>query len=135
MFFEDPALLFGLPLAIIGGLGMLMVFSMILAPAERAPGRAVVHRGHPDEAEYIKIGLFLGALTAIEVVVYYFNIPRNVFVVMLIGLSTVKFAAVVMFFMHLKFDSRIFTTAFVTGLLLAFALFAVVLVTLGSNLV
>jgi cytochrome c oxidase subunit 4 len=134
MFFEDPALLFGLPLAIIGGLGLLLAFSLIMAP-EHAPGQAVVHRGHPDEAEYIKIGLTLGALTAIEVMVYYFNIPRNVFVVMLIGLSAVKFTAVVMFFMHLKFDSRIFTTAFVTGLVLAAAIFSVVLVTLGSSLV
>ena len=134
MFFEDPALLFGLPLAIIGGLGLLLAFSLILAP-DRAPGQAVVHRGHPDEAEYIKIGLILGTLTAIEVVVYYFNIPRGVFVVMLIGLSAVKFTAVVMFFMHLKFDSRIFTTAFVTGFLLAAAIFSVVLVTLGSNLI
>ncbi len=134
MFFEDPALLFGLPLAMIGGLGLLLAFSLILAP-ERAPDQAVVHRGHPDEAEYIKIGLFLGTLTAIEVIVYYFNIPRSVFVVMLIGLSAVKFTAVVMFFMHLKFDSRIFTTAFVAGFLLAAAIFSVVLVTLGSNLV
>jgi cytochrome c oxidase subunit 4 len=134
MFFEDPALLFGLPLAIIGGLGLLLAFSLILAP-EHAPGQAVVRRGHPDEAEYIKIGLILGTLTAIEVVVYYFNIPRSIFVVMLIGLSAVKFTAVVMFFMHLKFDSRIFTTAFVTGFLLAAAIFSVVLVTLGSNLI
>ena len=95
----------------------------------------MAHRGHPDEAEYIKVGLFLGALTAIEVVIYYFDIPRNIFILMLLGLSAVKFIAVVMWFMHLKFDSRIFTTAFVTGMVLAASIFTVVLVTLGGNLV
>jgi cytochrome c oxidase subunit 4 len=132
MFFEDPALLVGLPMAAIGAFGLLIAFSMILAP-ERAPGQVVVRRGHPDEAEYVKIGLFLGAVTAIEVMTYYFNIPRALFVPMLITFSAVKFVAVVMWFMHLKFDSRIFTAAFVFGIALAGALFTVVLVTLGGN--
>ena len=134
MFFEDPELLLGLPMLVIGVFGLLIAMTMLFAP-ERGAAQAVVHRGHPNEAEYVKIGLFLGAITAIEVVIYYFDIPRNVFVTVLIALSAVKFCAVVMFFMHLKFDSRIFTTAFVTGLALAGALFTVVLVTLGSNLV
>ncbi len=134
MFFEDPALLVGLPLLAIGVFGLFIALGAMLAPQPSGKA-AVVHQGHPDEAEYIKVGLFLGALTAIEVVIYYFNIPRNVFIVMLLVLSAVKFIAVVMWFMHLKFDSRLFTTAFVTGLGLAAALFTVVLVTLGSNFV
>ena len=133
MFFEDPALLVGLPLLALGVFGLLLVAGTMLAP--EPGGHAVVHVGHPGEAEYIRIGLFLGALTAIEVVIYYFNIPRTLFIIMLIALSAVKFAAVVMFFMHLRFDSKIFTTAFVTGMALAAALFTVVLVTLGSGLV
>jgi cytochrome c oxidase subunit 4 len=138
MFFEDPALLVGLPMLAVGVFGLFIAIGALLAPqsAGKAAGAtAVAHVGHPGEAEYIRIGLFLGALTAIEVVIYYFNIPRGVFIVMLLALSAVKFTAVVMFFMHLKFDSRIFTTAFVTGMALAGALFTVVLVTLGSNFV
>ena len=34
-------------------------------------------------------------------------------------LSVVKFALVAMFFMHLKFDHRLFSTMFVVGVLLA----------------
>ena len=133
MFFEDPSLLVGLPLLLVGLFGLFIAAGALLAPES---GKAVVvHHGHPEEGEYIKIGLFLGALTAIEVVIYYFNIPRNVFILVLLVLSAVKFTAVVMWFMHLKFDSRIFTTAFVTGMALAAAIFTVVLVTLGGNLV
>ena len=133
MFFEDPSLLVGLPLVLVGLFGLFIAAAALLAPEGGKP--VVVHSGHPDEAEYIKIGLFLGVLTAIEVVIYYFDIPRTVFILMLLALSAVKFVAVVMWFMHLKFDSRIFTTAFVTGLVLAASIFAVVLVTLGGNLV
>ena len=135
MFFEDPALLVGLPMLAVGVFGLFIAMGALLAPQPAGKAAAVVHQGHPGEAEYIRIGLFLGALTAIEVVIYYFNIPRSVFIVMLLALSAVKFTAVVMFFMHLKFDSRIFTTAFVTGMALAAALFTVVLVTLGSNFI
>ncbi len=135
MFFEDPALLVGLPLLAVGVFGLFIAMGALLAPQPAGSKAVVAHVGHPGEAEYIRIGLFLGALTAIEVVIYYFNIPRSVFIVMLLALSAVKFTAVVMFFMHLKFDSRIFTTAFVTGMVLAASLFTVVLVTLGSNFV
>ena len=37
----------------------------------------------------------------------------------LLTLSAIKFAMVAMFFMHLKFDNRLFSSFFVGGLLLA----------------
>lgn len=134
-FFEDPALLVGLPLLLLGAFGVLIAFSAIAIPEPGQARPAAGHRGHPGEAEYVKVGLFLAAVTAIEVIIYYFNIPRNLFIAMLIVLSGTKFAVVVMWFMHLRFDSKIFTTAFVAGLALAAALFTVVLATLGSNIV
>ena len=134
MFFEDPALLIGIPFALIGVFGLLIAMATLFAPKPALAGNVPQH-AHPTEAQYVKVGLFLGAITAIEVVIYYFNIPRGVFITMLLSLSVVKFAVVVLWFMHLKFDSRIFTTAFVTGLVLASGLFTVVIVTLGSNLV
>ena len=36
-------------------------------------------------------------------------------------LSTVKFAMVAMFYMHLRYDSRLFSSLFVGGLALAFS--------------
>lgn len=135
-FFEDPALLFGLPFLLIGLLGAAVALATAFAPQPNAGGAgAVAHRGHPDEAEYVKIGLTLAVITMVEVIIYYFDIPRSMFVTVLIALSALKFTIVVMWFMHLKFDSRLFTTAFVAGMALAFALFTVMIVTLGSNLV
>jgi cytochrome c oxidase subunit 4 len=133
-FFEDPALLVGLPLLVLGVFGVVLAATAMVMP-DAAEQRVIAKQGHPDEAEYDKVGLFLAALTTVEVVIYYFDIPRNLFIGMLIVLSGMKFAVVVMWFMHLRFDSKLFTTAFVTGLGLAAAVFTVVLVTLGSNIV
>jgi cytochrome c oxidase subunit 4 len=135
LFFDDPELLFGIPLVIIGVLGALIAGAAMFAPEPGAQRGEMAHAGHPAESEYVRIGLILAVITAVEVIIYYFDIPRNLFVLILIALSAAKFTLVVMFFMHLKFDSKLFTTAFVTGLALAAAIFTVVIVTLGSNIV
>jgi cytochrome c oxidase subunit 4 len=140
MFFEDPALLVGIPLIAIGVIGVLVAVGAVMAPDEarvaaQGTGVAAAHGRHPDEAEYVRVGLILAFITAIEVAIYYVNIQRNLFITVLVVMSLAKFATVVLWFMHLKFDSRLFTTAFVTGLVLALAVFSVVLVTLGSNIV
>jgi cytochrome c oxidase subunit 4 len=134
-FFENPELLFGLPLLLLGLLGMAVAFGAIAAPQKAAPGSAVTHRGHPDDAEYIKIGITLAVITAVEVALFYIDVERNLLLGLLVVLSAIKFFIVVSWFMHLKFDSGLFTTAFVTGLFLAGAVFTVVLATLGSNFV
>jgi hypothetical protein len=41
----------------------------------------------------------------------------------------------VLWFMHLKFDDRLFSTMFVLGLLLAVSVFTVAIATLGGKLV
>jgi cytochrome c oxidase subunit 4 len=135
-FFEDPELLVGLPLLALGVFGLLIILGTFLVPSKEAAGAGgAVRARHPDEAEYVRVGLVLAAITAFEVAIYYFDIERALFITILIGLSAVKFATVVLWFMHLKFDSRLFSTAFVTGLALAGAVFTVVIATLGSNLV
>lgn len=133
-FFENPELLFGVPLLLLGMLGMAVAFGALAAP-QKGSSAVVVHKGHPGDAEYIKIGITLAVITAVEVLLFYIDIERNLLLGILAVLSAIKFYIVVSFFMHLRFDSKIFTTAFVTGLFLAFALFTVVLATLGSNFV
>ena len=90
---------------------------------------------HPGALEYIQIGAILAIITAIEVGVYYIDMDHNLLVGILIVLSIVKFSFVVAWFMHLKFDSRLFTTAFVGGLATALTVFAVVLAALHGKLV
>ncbi len=76
---------------------------------------------HPTPARYITIAAILSTVTAIEVGVYYFSALRAVLVPVLLTFSALKFALVVMFYMHLRFDARLFSTFFVGGLLLGAA--------------
>ena len=85
------------------------------------------HAGHPGPRQYVAIAVILAVITGIEVVVYYVNALEAVHTPIYIVLSLTKFTMVAMFFMHLKFDSRFFSVVFVTGLLLAVAVFLVFL--------
>jgi cytochrome c oxidase subunit IV len=82
---------------------------------DRAPGE----HAHPGAKEYLAIATVLTVLTAIEVAVFYIPAMHPMLVPTLLTLSTVKFALVAMFYMHLKFDSRIFSWLFVMPMLLA----------------
>ena len=84
---------------------------------------------HPTPLTYFKVATILAALTGIEVGVFYVDALEPVFLPIFLILSVVKFILVVLFYMHLKFDSRLFSGVFVGGLLLAIAV-AVVLMSL-----
>ena len=74
---------------------------------------------HPTPLTYTKIAALLSAITAVEVAVFYIESLESLLFPILMILSTVKFLLVAMFYMHLKFDHRIFSMFFVGGLLLA----------------
>ena len=74
--------------------------------------------GHASVKFYWMIGLILAVLTGLEVGAYYMELGA-VEVPLLLALSVAKFILVVGFFMHLKFDSKVFTGVFVAGLILA----------------
>ena len=86
------------------------------------------HSSHPSPKEYVRIGLILGVLTALEVATYYVDVGA-LLVPTLFGLAIVKFALVVMWFMHLKFDSPTYARYFLMGLAGAATLYLVVLIT------
>lgn len=88
------------------------------------------HGEHPSDARYVKIALFLAVVTAVEVVLSYWELPAiNNYTLLL--LSAVKFAMVAMYFMHLKFDSTILSRLFVAGLILAVGVYIAVLLMFG----
>ena len=68
---------------------------------------------------YFTIAMVLAAITAIEVAVFYANWLGHGIIPVLVILSGAKFALVVMFYMHLRYDSRLFSGLFVGGLALA----------------
>ncbi len=74
---------------------------------------------HPGWQTYVVIGLILTIITAVEVAVFYIPTMHTSMAPILLTLSAAKFALVIMFYMHLKFDSRLFSTVFVAPLILA----------------
>jgi len=84
---------------------------------------------HPGEKKYIQIALILAAITLAEVGLSYWDAVKSFRAPLLIAMSIVKFAIVVAFFMHLRFDSRLFRRLFVAGISLAIFCFTIVLTT------
>jgi cytochrome c oxidase subunit 4 len=104
------------------------------APGHEAPGHGDIGHaahGHPGPAKYVGIAVVLAVITAIEVALYYLDLPNGVLVALLLGLAFLKFSMVAAYFMHLKFDSRLLRRLFVTGIVLAAAVYTVALLTLG----
>jgi cytochrome c oxidase subunit 4 len=87
---------------------------------------------HPGPKQYVVVAIILAIATALEVGLYYLDIPHALFVGMLLLFAVVKFSLVVLWFMHLRFDSAIFRRLFVAGLILAITVYVIVLVIFGA---
>ena len=101
--------------------------SETLAPtaAEAAHADHEVHaHEHPSDKKYIVVALILAAFTALEVLTYFVDFKAAA-VPTLIILMIIKFVMVVLYFMHLRFDSPVFMRLFVTGLVLAVSVYAI----------
>ena len=83
---------------------------------------------HPSPKEYVRIGLILAVLTALEVAASYAGVSGSILIPTLFILAVIKFAMVVLWFMHLKFDDRRFARFFVMGLSGAAVLYLIVLI-------
>ncbi|HJO82318.1 MAG: cytochrome C oxidase subunit IV family protein [SAR202 cluster bacterium] len=86
---------------------------------QEAMQSAAVHTGHPTPATYFKVAMTLVAITGVEIGVFYVTSLGYGIIPVLAILSAVKFALVAMFYMHLKYDARLFSAMFVTGVVLA----------------
>ena len=76
---------------------------------------------HPTPMTYFKVAMVLAFVTSVEVAVFYVDALKPAFLLIFLVLSLFKFSLVVMFYMHLKFDHRLFSGVFVGGLVLAVA--------------
>ncbi len=86
------------------------------------------HAEHKSDGYYIVIALILAAITALETSTYWIDF-KWLFMPLLLTLMTIKFVMVVSLFMHLKFDNKIFSYLFYSGLLLAIFVYLVALAT------
>lgn len=93
------------------------------------------HEHHPSDGQYWKIGALLAVLTLLEVGTYfitddpYSHDLAPLLIGSLLALMVIKFIVIISFFMHLKFDNKIFRWVFVSGLVLAVGVYLIVLST------
>ena len=76
---------------------------------------------------YVKVAIALAIITGLEVYASYADWLGRAFIPLLLFLMVVKFFSVVLYFMHLKFDSRLFGIMFYMGLVLAVGVYGVTL--------
>jgi cytochrome c oxidase subunit 4 len=69
---------------------------------------------HPTWKTYVIVGAILMVITAVEVAAYYTPAweASRIYVPSMLLLSTAKFIIVVMFYMHLKYDHKLFRALF-----------------------
>jgi len=95
------------------------------APGIESGGALAAHahqEPHASNRTYVAIALVLGVLTALEVMVFYVEALAPVLVPILLLLSGTKFALVVAFYMHLKFDANVLRGLFLGPLFIAVAI-------------
>ena len=73
-----------------------------------------VHGDHPTARTYWIVGIILTIITVGEVWAYYIPalVASNYYVPLLLTLSATKFVIVVLFYMHLKYDHKLFRALF-----------------------
>jgi cytochrome c oxidase subunit IV len=92
----------------------------VLAETAHPSGRHhAAEEHHPGPLTYIVVAVVLTFLTAFEIGVFYAPFLQPVLVPLLIVLAILKFILVAWYYMHLHFDSRVFSVLFVFPLGLA----------------
>ena len=93
------------------------------------------HPGHDDQhhwsdLKYVQLALGLAVITALEVALSYTKDDfGKLFLPLLLIMMVIKFFAVVFYFMHLKFDNRLFGVLFYMGLFPAIGVYCAALLT------
>jgi cytochrome c oxidase subunit IV len=89
---------------------------------------------HPTWSTYWKVATILTLITVVEVWIYY--VPAitasRAFVPMLLIMSAVKFFTVVAFYMHLRYDHKLFRVLFTGPLIIAMTTIVALLFLFGK---
>ena len=80
-----------------------------------------IEKEHPTWSTYWKVAVILTLITVVEVWIYYIPsfVASRLFVPSLLIMSAVKFVTVVLFYMHLRYDHKLFRVLFTGPLIIA----------------
>jgi len=85
---------------------------------------------HPSDWAYVKIAAILAGITGLEVSTYFVSVG-DALIPSLMVMMVVKFWLVITWFMHLRFDGKIFKRLFLGGLFLAASVYLITLTVFG----
>jgi caa(3)-type oxidase subunit IV len=86
-------------------------------------------KGHPN---YTLVFLALGVFTALEIAASY--LPIEIRLPTLVVLALIKASLVVLFFMHLRYDNRLYALPLIIGIVLAIPIIVTILLGLPTPL-
>lgn len=95
---------------------------------EVAP-EAHTDQDHVSDLVYVKVAAILAAITAAEIALPYMADMEGPVIAAMLIMMVLKFGLVVAYFMHLKYDSKVFRRVFVFGLVLAATVYVAALAT------
>jgi cytochrome c oxidase subunit 4 len=101
-----------------------------MAISAQQPRVQTGEHAHPSDLQYVFIALGLAFITGAEVALPYATDIKGPVLILMLVLMSVKFAAVAAFFMHLRFDNVVFRRLFISGIVLAVAVYTVVAISL-----
>ena len=80
-----------------------------------------IEKEHPTWSTYWKVAVILTLMTVVEVWIYYIPafVASRAFVPVLLVMSAIKFFIVVAFYMHLRYDHKLFRALFTGPLIIA----------------
>ncbi|MGF1529892.1 MAG: cytochrome C oxidase subunit IV family protein [Puniceicoccaceae bacterium] len=81
---------------------------------------------------FVNLAFLMTALTGIELVLVFLPLPKAVIYSSLLGMSLVKFVAVILWFMHLIYDRAVLTLIFLFGMAITTATIAALLALLSN---
>jgi cytochrome c oxidase subunit 4 len=93
-----------------------------------------IEHEHPTWPTYWKVATILTLITVVEVWIYYIPsiVASRAFVPMLLIMSAVKFFTVVAFYMHLRYDHKLFRALFTAPLIIAMTTIVALLFLFGK---
>ena len=100
--------------------------------ARSLDGQAHADSTHASAGTYVKVAAILTVVTALEYSALFIRRLTPILVPLLLTMSAAKFALVALFFMHLRYDSRVLWVVFGGALLIA-TLLGVAIMTLNGQ--